>query len=203
MEVRLKELIEKIKNEGVKTAEEKSNEIIKEAQAKAGKIVSDAQKKADLIIQNGKAEVEKYKNSGDMALKQAGRDLLINLKGKLKDVFSLVVETETNSALSSGVLERAIIELIKSWNKDELKDLNILIPEKLLKEVEVSLKNKLAEELKSGLEIKPFSNIDAGFRVSKKDGSAYYNFTDKGIAEVLSQYLNPKLNEILSKSIEE
>lgn len=203
MEIQLKELIDKIKNEGVKTAEEKSNEIIKAAQAKAENIVSDARKNADSIIQKGKAEVDKYKNASDLALKQASRDLLLNLKGKLKDIFSSVVETETNSALSSEVLERAIIELIRSWDKEELKDLNILISEKLLKEVEVSLKNKLAEEIKSGLEIKPFNNIDAGFRVSEKDGSAYYDFTDKGIAEILSQYLNPKLNEILNKSIEE
>ena len=203
MEVQLKELIEKIKNEGVKTAEEKANGIVAEAQAKAEQIISEAQKNADLIIQNGKAEVEKYKNASDQALKQAGRDLLLNLKGKLKDIFSSVVETETNSALSSEVTEKAIIELVRSWNKEELKDLNILIPKKLLEEVEASLKNRLAEELKAGLEIKPFDNINAGFRVSEKNGSAYYDFTDKGVAEVLSQYLNPRLNEILNKSIEE
>ena len=50
---------------------------------------------------------------------------------------------------------------------------------------------------KKGLEIKPTADAKAGFVVSEKSGNAYYNFTSEGIAEILAEYLNPRLAEIV------
>jgi V/A-type H+-transporting ATPase subunit E len=58
----------------------------------------------------------------------------------------------------------------------------------------------LAVELQKGVELKPFPEIEAGFRIAMKDGSAYYNFTDRGIAEILAEYLNPKIAEIVQEA---
>jgi V/A-type H+-transporting ATPase subunit E len=55
----------------------------------------------------------------------------------------------------------------------------------------------LSEELKKGVVLKPVAHIDAGFRVGEKNGSAYYDFTAGGVAEILAEYLNPRLAEIM------
>jgi V/A-type H+-transporting ATPase subunit E len=39
--------------------------------------------------------------------------------------------------------------------------------------------------------------VQAGFRISTKDGSAYYDFSDEGIAEMLSAFVSPRLAELL------
>jgi len=58
----IKDLISKIKNEGIKAAMEKSSEIELEAQALAEKIVKDAKAKAEKIIQDAEREANQYKS---------------------------------------------------------------------------------------------------------------------------------------------
>ena len=50
MDVQLKELLEKINNDGVQTAEQKASEILSAAESKAAGIVETAKKEADKII---------------------------------------------------------------------------------------------------------------------------------------------------------
>ena len=59
------------------------------------------------------------------------------------------------------------------------------------------LKKSLAKEISAGLEIAVSPGSAAGFRVEIKDGSAYYDFSDEKIAQMLSVYLNPKIAELL------
>ena len=54
--------------------------------------------------------------------------------------------------------------------------------------------------MKKGVEIMASSQLQAGFRVSEKGGSAYYDFSDRGITDVLMDFLNPKVAEILKGS---
>jgi V/A-type H+-transporting ATPase subunit E len=35
-----------------------------------------------------------------------------------------------------------------------------------------------------------------------KDGSAYYNFTSEGIAEILGEYVNPSLGELIQRAVD-
>jgi V/A-type H+-transporting ATPase subunit E len=60
--------------------------------------------------------------------------------------------------------------------------------------------SRLVEELKKGFELKPLPTLEAGFRIGLKDGSAYYDFSDQGIAEILAEYLNPRLSELMSQA---
>ncbi len=202
MDVQLKEIIEKIKLEGVKNAEEKSAQIIHDTKQKANEIIAGAHKEASEIISRARKESDRFEQSGKEALKQAGRDLILTLKTKVMDLFNEVIQTEVKSSLTEHVLEETIISLIKSWNKKSVGEVRILLSPADLKKIENKLRLKLAEEIKRGVEIKPFPQIEAGFRVSIKDGSAYYNFSDQGIAEILAEYLNRRLAENIKEAIQ-
>ncbi|MBI9100887.1 MAG: V-type ATP synthase subunit E [Spirochaetales bacterium] len=203
MDVQLKELIETIKTEGVKEAESKSADIIKSADEKSVEIIDKAKKDAAKIISDAKAEAAKLEASGNEALKQAARDLLLNMEGKVKIFFDALVVEETGAAFSGQVLEESIVSILKAYSEKDSADVSILLSEDEYKKLEGSLKKKLADKMKAGLEIKPFSGIDAGFRISEKDGSAYYNFTAQGLAEMLSEFLNPRLAGIMKEAVKE
>ena len=47
MDIQLQELIDKIKKDGVATAEQQASKIIEEAEKKAAAIIEDAQKKSE------------------------------------------------------------------------------------------------------------------------------------------------------------
>jgi len=200
MEVQLKELIEKIKNDGVKDAEQKAAEIIKSADAKAEDIVAKARKEAALIVARAKEDALKSEQSGRESLKQAGRDLVLNLQSRITDLFNLIIKNEVAGAMDDKVLAETIVKLISSW-KGDISDLQVLLSEKDYKNVENVLRSKLADQIKKGFEVKASSRLDAGFLVSVKDGSAYHNFSAEGIAEVLSEYLNPRISALLHEGI--
>jgi V/A-type H+-transporting ATPase subunit E len=200
MEVQLKELIDKIKSDGVNVAESKAAEIIRNAEAKSQDIIERAKKESAQIVAKGKEDALRLENSGKEALSQAGRDLVLNLQTKITDLFNVIIKNEVAGAMDEKVLGDAITKLITSWNGD-VSNLKILLSEKDYEKVEKGLKSKLADQIKKGFDVKPSSHIDAGFLVSVKDGSAYHNFSAEGITEVLSEYLNPRLAALLEAGV--
>lgn len=197
MDVQLKELIEKIKNDGVKSAGEQAEKIVAEAHEQASGIVRKAQEEADALKLKAQADAGKAERSGREALRQAGRDLLLSVRKEIESVFSRIIENETAGALDSKLLKDVIPAVISSMASGEAGTLEV--PEKQLKELEKGLAGQLKESFSQGLEIRPSADFDAGFRVSRKDGSAFYDFSDKEIAAVLGRYLNPRLADLLTE----
>jgi len=203
MDVQLQELINKIKSEGVASAEKQAAAIVEEAEKKAGAIVSDAECKAKAIIDAAKQKEEQMVRSGKDALAHAGRDLILNLRSSIISLFDAILEEEAGVVLSGKALESAVTAIISSWSTEDAGKVDVLLPEKELAALAGSLKKKLAGKLAEGIEIKPAAELSAGFRISVKDGSAYYDFTPAEIAAVLSQYLNPRLAQTLQQAAAE
>ena len=91
MDVQLKELIDRIKNDGVKSAEVSAKEIILEAEKKAKDIILKAEKKATDLKDSSIREAELNKQSGISAVKQSARDLVIDLKKEIETIFNKLV----------------------------------------------------------------------------------------------------------------
>lgn len=201
MDVQLQELIDKIKSEGIKTAEQESARVLKEADHKANDILADAHNEASSIIAKAKEEAHRFEQTAREAVKQAGRNTVLSLRTRVTEIFDAMIAEETKQAYSLKVLEEAIVSLIKAWNKEQVSNLQVLLSSSDLKKIEKQLKSRLAAELKKGVELKPFPELQAGFRIAMKDGSAYYNFSDQGIAEILAEYMNPRIAEIVREAV--
>jgi len=199
MDVQLKELIEKIKSEGVKTAEDQAAEIIRKAEFKAEAIIADAESMAKTARDKASSDAARFEATGNEALKQSSRDLIISTNKKLEEIFGRLLKNEVDEVLKGSFLESIIMTVVKNW-KNDLEDMSVLLPENELKKLESGLKTKISKEIKGSLEIKPLSGIDSGFRVSSKDGSAYFDFTGEGISGLLSELLNPKIASLLQEA---
>ena len=195
MDAQLKELIEKIKSDGVKTAGEEAAKIVADAEKKAAQIIAEAERKAEETRSKAEADAARSEASGKDALKQAGRNLLIDLRKEVENLFGSLLEGEIRTALSADAVEKSIITVIGNWAQKEAGELELLLPEKDLAELEKGLKKKLADQMKAGMEIKPFKDLEAGFRISTKDGSAFYDFSDEELTALYSRYLSPSLFE--------
>ncbi len=199
MDVQLKELIEKIKTEGVESAEKDASEIISDAKRKGDAIIAGAKKRADEIIAKAEKEAENLSFTGKESLRQAARDLVLELKSRVERIFKKIIENETGNVLSEEVLAEGIASILKSWGNNGVSDLEVLLPPDTLKKFEDGFKARLSAEIKKGVEIKPFPDMEAGFRISFKDGSAYYDFSAGSIARIIYRYLSPSLAEILKE----
>ena len=203
MDIKLQELIATIKKEGIDSADLRASEIITEAEHRAKIITDKAEEEAGRLIAEARRDITRSEQSSKEAIAQAGRDLILGLEKRITALFDLVIQSEAKTALQGKALEEAVAGLVKAWaakgslDTNISKNLEVLLPGEELKKIEDSLRAKLSNELKKGVVLKPVPQIDAGFRIGEKDGSAYYDFTASGIAEILAEYLNPRLAGIM------
>lgn len=198
MEAHLNELIEKIKKDGVKTAEDQAAVILADAEKKAAQMLSQAEKDADALLNKAKNDAAKFEISGKDALNQAARNLLIELRKNIESHLNAIVDEESSKALTGKSLQESILVVMENWAKNDSSDLRLLLPEDQLKSLEKDLFSKLSAQMKKGLEIKPFSDIESGFRISSKDGKMFYDFSDEELSRMISRYLNHRIQEILT-----
>ncbi len=191
----LNDLIQKIKSEGVQEAEKKSEEIVKEAKLTAAKILNEAWHDANAITEKAQEEIERKEHMSKTALEQAARDIILRIRVSLTDIFDSLMKREFQKVLSGPILEAVLMKIIEGWQRDKSGDLNL---ELFLNESErdtllEGFLSRLQDEIRAGIEIKVHPNIERGFRIGVKGSHVTYDFTDEGIADVLSEYLNPRL----------
>ena len=198
MDVQLQELIDKIKKDGVASAEAEAAKIVEASEKKAESIIADAQEKAAEIIKNAKAETERMEKASEEAIVQAGSNMLLSCKDSLVNELDGLVMSETEKAESKDVLAKLIPETVKAWSKNaDASELSVLLSEKDLKALEAGLTSELKAEIAKGLEIKPDKTLSAGFRIGVKNGAAFYDYSAESLAEMFAAYLNPKVAALL------
>ncbi len=203
MDVQLQELIDKIKRDGVASAETAAQKIISEAEAKAATIVKEAEEKADGIIKNAKVETERMEKASEDAITQAGRNLIISFRDGINKELSALIVSETEKVLDKDVLKKLVPETVKAWaTNTETNDISVLLSPKDLKALEASLKITLKSQISKGLEIKSDSSLSSGFRIGTKDGSAFYDFSAEEVADLFSAYLNPRVAQLMKNAAE-
>ena len=198
MDVQLQELIDKIKKDGVVTAEAEASKIVEASEKKAEGIIADAQAKAAEIIKNAKAETDRMEKASEEAIIQAGRNMLLSFKDSLIGELDGLIKAETEKAESKEVLTKLIPETVKAWAKNaDASELSVLLSEKDLKILESALTSELKAEVSKGLEIKPDKTLSAGFRIGVKNGAAYYDYSAESLSEMFAAYLNPKVAALI------
>jgi len=200
MSIQVKELIDKIKNEGVIAAETEAGKIVSKAEEKAAQLIKDAQAKAESYKAQSEKEIEQQKAAGIAAIKQAARDVLIGLDKQLRKRFDAVIIESIDTALTTSLTEKIIVDMVNAWAEKGEEGIRVVLSAKDAKKLEESLKGKLSQSLKSGVEIIPSAKFDKGFRIGGTSG-VLYDFSKESIAEVLSQALSPDLAAALKDSI--
>lgn len=198
----LKGLIEKIQEEGVKAAEEKASRIEAEARKKAEAIIEKARTDAEGMIARAREEIARTEEGSRASLKQAGRDLLINLRKEIDSILEKLVLSEVKHALAPAELAKIIIALIKDRAAKEAGKVIISVKKEDMDGIEKHLFGELAADAKKGITLKASEEIRGGFIISYDSGKSYFDFTDRALAEYISTHLKPKLAEILKESAE-
>lgn len=204
MDIQLQELIDKIKKDGVASADNEAKKIIDEAEKKAQAIIEDAQKKADDSIKSAKAEIARLEKASEDAITQACRNMLLSFKDSLVGELDAFVKSECAKTYSKDLLKTLVPETVKAWCKNaDASELSVLLSEKDCKELEKEFKAALKDELAKGMEIKIDKSLDAGFRVGVNNGNAYYDYSAEAIADLFTEYLNPRVSAIMKNAVKE
>jgi len=195
----LKDLLEKINQEGVKLGEEKAKAIESKAKNDAERMLENARIQAKKIIEEARLNAEKSQTTGELALKHSSRDLILSLKDEIRKILDKIIAAEVSKAMTheeiAGILKNLIERHVEKDGK--ISDIKVLLKQDDLGKLKNTFIVKLKERFKDGIEFKLSQNINAGFSISFDNGKSFFDFSDEGLVEALSAYLNPELARLL------
>jgi V/A-type H+-transporting ATPase subunit E len=195
----IKELIEKIREEGVRAGEDKARMIEEEARNKARRIINDAEAESKKILGQARESISRSEESSKALLKQAARDCVIGLKKEILSTLNRITLTHVHKTLTPEETGRLIAHLVKECKPKDGGEIIITLKKEDINKLEGALMLELSGELKKNLVLKPSEDIRGGFTISYDRGKSCYDFTDKALAEYIGSYIRPKLSEILKE----
>ncbi len=201
MEVQLQELIDKIKKDGADAAQLSADKKIADAQAEADRIIAEAKAEADRIVSAAKVENDRMVKSGEDAIRQAARNILIRFRESVTGELNAVLKAAVEQNYSGKKLEELIPVVVSKWAENiEAEDISVLLNTEDLNAVEKSLLAELKKKIAGGVTLKADDSFEGGFRVAEKDGSAYYDFSADAVADMFAVYLNPRTAALLKEA---
>lgn len=198
MSEEIKDLIEKIQQEGVLAAENKAKDIEDKALSKAEGIIKEAKRTAEEIIAQAKDAVVQLEESSNASLKQSCRDLLISLRKEINVMLDHLVVSRVSESLTPEETGHIILSLIKDYAAQEKGGIIVSLKKEHLEKIERVFLSELKEATKKGVILKASEEIHGGFIISYDAGKSYYDFTDEAISSYIGSYLKPKLRGLLA-----
>ncbi len=195
----LQGLLNKIQSEGVKKAEDEKARIISAAKEEAAKIVADAEAKAADLAKKAALDATASESRAKAAIQQAARDVILALKAELNVRLKAVVKDCLGQALTPDALSRIILEIVKAsvQGKSGITGVELLLAKKDSEELERIVKGGLL----SSLQAKPSISIGRGFGAGLKIGftgsDVYFDLSDEALADIISEFVGPKLAALL------
>ncbi len=202
METKLKELTQRLYDDGVKNGESKAQEIVKQAEEKKAKMIADAKFEAEQLILHAKKEAEALRNKTEAEIKLSSQQSINELKNQITHLISSAISTDIKTTLNDKeFFQKVILAVVEHWFKKSGEDFNMTmqISQEGGEELKKVLEQKCTEKLKQGLEYELKNKKGMGFSVSPKDNSFILDFSPESFAAFFEDYLRIATKELLFK----
>jgi V/A-type H+-transporting ATPase subunit E len=203
-------LIDRIRDQGVQSANLEAARILAEAEAKASQLLADAQKQVEQLRAKATADIEAEQAAAQEALKLSARDTVTRLKNLVSTAFETFVRRLVTTATQDRELMKNLVLVLAGHSADEFikdKKIQILLSDALLtgqsdpklrelgKQTILSLSSDM---LREGVELIPSSNVEGGAKVRLVGEQLEIDLSDKAIAKLLAGQLLPRFHALLT-----
>ena len=195
-------LIERLKNDGVKSGKDKAEEIIKKAKEEAARIKSEAKAERDALLKEAKEAIEKDKRMADESLKKAVRDTELELASGLKKAFEMHVKRLVSKELHEEAFLRQLLASIVGSAAEKIpadQPLEIFVPEKVLSSegLKAFVRRETSDMLRQQVELKPSTALSGGITVKLVGEDVDFDFSDDALADLILKHLLPRYRGIV------
>lgn len=197
----LQALIDHLQRDAVEEGRRRAAALVDEARADAEARVRSADERAARILADAEREAERRVERGTVALEQAGRDLLITLRQAIDELFAGLVRTSLEEKLDPELIATMLARMAEAYTAHGGRErrMAVLLNDDDLDALAHHYARRLREKLDVGVELRLDGTVRRGFRVEMVDEHVTHDFTVDAIAEVLSDYLRPRLAEMLPR----
>jgi V/A-type H+-transporting ATPase subunit E len=210
----VEELIDRLRDEGVKEGRSEAKRIVADAEARARWLVQQAQDEADNLIDKARTESQALKNSADDAMQVAARDMLLSLRERLTHRFAGEVRRLVSDELGDRDFLRQLILEIAGKQREVLADgeaVEVLLPRRALEVDELRKESgelqggELTElvlgitdaMLRDGVTIRVSDEDIEGISARLVDDEIQVEVTADAVASLLLEHLQPRFRALL------
>lgn len=212
-------LIERLRHQGVEAGRAARDKIVAEAEREAERIVKQAREKAAAIVEDARQEVERLQTSGEDALRVAVRDTVLRMRETLrKRLEGQVRKLVAEQLVDEDFLRQLIIEVARrarnTSGAEQAEHLEILLPPEPIgleelqqrpEELESRL-SQFAKEIagatwREGVSIDALEPGERGIRIRLKDEELELDLSDRAIADLLLEHLQPRFRAVMEGQI--
>lgn len=195
MDSKIRELTDRIYQDGVLKGAEQAKKIIEEAKKEAEEIIADAHNDIKKAQEKSEKDNLELKQKTEAELQLYAKQMVESLKSSVADLISVKV---VNDAITSVInkpnfIEEFILELTKNFDLSE----GIEISSPKAKDLINYFQHKSKNLLDNGLSIKEVGGIPTDFSISPSDGSYKIQFGEKEFEELFQSFLRPQMVKIL------
>jgi V/A-type H+-transporting ATPase subunit E len=203
-------LIDRIRDQGVQSANQEAARILADAEARAAQLMAEAQKQVEQLRAKASADIEAERAAAEEALKLSARDTIMRLKNVVGAAFETFVRRLVTTATQDRQLMKNLVLVLAGHSAEEFikdKQIQILLSEALLtgqsdpklrelgKQTILSLSSDM---LREGVELIPSSSVESGAKVRLVGEQLEIDLSDKAIAKMLAAHLLPRFHAILA-----
>ncbi|NOD98933.1 hypothetical protein GS610_17140 [Ruegeria sp. HKCCD6228] len=207
-------LIDKLRNDGVAAGQAEAEKLRAEAKTEAARIVAEAKREAEELKKKARTETDNYRAAGEEALNTAMRDAVLTMKAGLTDRFKADVERLVTKEMSDPeLLRQMILEVV--GRAGEGANLNgrvsVVLPARVATQEDIKQNaddiqsGKLtkyvlgltAKMLRENVELHAADDVQEGIRVRAEDQGVVLDLTDKAVASLLMEHLQPRFRAVL------
>ena len=194
MENKIKELTEKIFNEGVEKGKNEATRLIEEAQKKAEAIVNEARENAAAIMAQAQKDAEEINANTRSEVKLFGAQAVGALKSETANIVTdTIVKNAVKEALAGDALKNILVKIAERWSADE----PLVISTSEAEELKAYFAAKAKGLLDKGVKIEQVNGLKTSFSIAPADGSYKVNFGEAEFEAFLKSFLRPQIVELL------
>ncbi len=192
---KIKELTEKLRQEGVEAGRAQASEIVEAAKKEAAEIVKAAKEQAAAIEAQAKRRASETDTNTKNELKLYTGQALNALKSEIANVVTAKVASKAAETLTEdkALLGRIAVTLASKWAEGE----SIVLATEDAKALTAYFEKEAKQLLSKGVTIKKVNNSEAAFTIEPEDGAYRVRFGKEEFENYFKAFLRPGLVEML------
>jgi len=192
----LQNLLDKIYSDGVKKADDEAAKIVSAAKAEAENILADARCEAEKLRNQAKDDALQLQQRAEGAVRQAARDILLQLKAELEKRLRAATAGAAKEALTPQLMATIIAGFAKA---DPDAEISALCSARDVEALQSALFASLGKSFEKQPKVFADSSIEGGMEVSLRNGEFFFDFTVPAVTELVGELVGERIAALLEK----
>ena len=195
-------MLEKIHRDGIEKAAAERDEMLAAAKKEAEAVIAAAREEAAKMRSAAESDAEALKKRSESAIRQAARDIMLELKSELKKRVENITRNRLDEALSAEFIASIVRDIASAVLADPAKaaqgKLEVMIAPAKCDEVVKLLTASAGADLVEKMSIFPNSAAGRGLKISVDGNEVFFDFSDAALTGMLCEYAGSRVSAIIA-----